>query len=180
MIEFGAGGQIVQSETTAADAPPAAEGEHAEGQDENAGGAAANPEQAAEGAQAPPPIPAVLPATNTRRKRKAKGWFCPVCRQRKSSVISYEEFADTVPAYTSCLRITTTPPSKDAIEDDHQETADITDHPLAPSSPTLPASPAPAPRGVLASLGRPGFLRPFSRQPVGDIERGQPVAAATA
>lgn len=85
---------------------------------------------------------------------------------------------DVVLAYTSCLRITTTPPSKDVVEEDQPETADITDHPLASSSPTQAA--APAPRGVLASLGRPGFLRTFSRQPATDIERGQPVAAASA
>ena len=74
MIEFGAGGTIVHndSETTApgADAP-AAEGAAAEG----------NAEGATEGA---PPVPAAVPVVpaNPRRKRKAKGWFCPVCRQR--------------------------------------------------------------------------------------------------
>lgn len=79
MIEFGAGGQIVQSESTPA---AGAEGENAEGQEENAGGASG--EQPAEGAAAlPTPIPTVMPTTNNRRKRKAKGWFCPVCRQRK-------------------------------------------------------------------------------------------------
>lgn len=79
-------------------------------------------------------------------------------------------------AYTSCLRITTMPPSKDVGENDQQEeTADIADHPLAPSSPTQPS--ASAPRGVLASLGRPGFLRTFSRQPAADLERGQPMTA---
>ena len=86
--------------------------------------------------------------------------------------------ADRSAAYTSCLRITTTPPSKDVVEDEQHETADITDHPLASPSPAVPS--APAPRGVLGSLGRPGFLRGFARQPAADLERGQPVASATA
>ncbi|KIP04716.1 hypothetical protein PHLGIDRAFT_75451 [Phlebiopsis gigantea 11061_1 CR5-6] len=139
MIEFGAGGQI----------------------DENGGETAANAEQPAEGA--PEPVPTVAPVPTTRRKRKAKGWFCPVCRQ----------------PYTSCLRITTTPPSKDVVEDEQQETADIADHPLASSSPVQPSAPAPR-SGVLGSLSRPGFLRGFARQPATDLERGQPVASATA
>lgn len=63
MVEFGAGGNIIQpEEPAAADTETAADG---------AG-------TAATGA----PISPVSP-TNTRRKRKAKGWFCPVCRQRK-------------------------------------------------------------------------------------------------
>ena len=76
MIEFGAGGQIThnESETNAT----GAEGAGAEGTagDGNAEGAATAP--AAEGA---PPVPVAAPP-NPRRKRKAKGWFCPVCRQR--------------------------------------------------------------------------------------------------
>ncbi|GJE85225.1 hypothetical protein PsYK624_013030 [Phanerochaete sordida] len=158
MIEFGAGGQIVQN-----DAAPAADGENAEGGEENAANAG---EQPADGAAAmPTPIPTVVPTTNTRRKRKAKGWFCPVCRQ----------------PYTSCLRITTTPPAKDtASENDQHESADIADHPLAPASPTQPTSPT-SRGGVLSSLGRPGFLRTLtSRQPQPDLERGQPAATAAA
>lgn len=84
MIEFGAGGQIVQSESAAAETPAPAEGDHTETQDENAGQTAAAPEQPVEATQLPTSIPTVVPTANTRRKRKAKGWFCPVCRQRKS------------------------------------------------------------------------------------------------
>ena len=83
-------------------------------------------------------------------------------------------------AYTSCLRITTTPPSKDMIEDDHVETVRTQQHPLT-AVPPAPPTPAAAPavnRGGLASLVRPGFLRPFSRQPAPDLERGQAMAAA--
>jgi hypothetical protein len=59
MVEFGAGGNITQG--VAEPAVPAVGGET---------GAAATP-----GAPATPPA-------NQRRKRKAKGWFCPICRQR--------------------------------------------------------------------------------------------------
>ena len=87
MIEFGAGGQIVQSEANAqeaneepAPAPGAAGETPAEGAQEGGEAAAGAPGVTA----APAPIPAVQPAPTaaTRRKRKAKGWFCPVCRQR--------------------------------------------------------------------------------------------------
>ncbi|OCB84863.1 hypothetical protein A7U60_g8084 [Sanghuangporus baumii] len=83
MVEFGAGGTVVQPAAAASDAeaPSNAGGE-------NVGGA--NTEG---GAQPTAPAPqTTTPAT--RRKRKAKGWFCPVCRQ----------------PYTSLLRITTAPP----------------------------------------------------------------------
>ena len=37
-------------------------------------------------AQATPNVLPIAPVPpNPRRKRRAKGWFCPVCRQRKSS-----------------------------------------------------------------------------------------------
>ncbi|KAL5499066.1 hypothetical protein ACEPAH_1584 [Sanghuangporus vaninii] len=81
MVEFGAGGTVVQ--------PVAAASADAEAPS-NTGG-----ENAGEGGAQPPAPQAPTPAT--RRKRKAKGWFCPVCRQ----------------PYTSLLRITTAaPPSK--------------------------------------------------------------------
>ncbi|EKM57540.1 uncharacterized protein PHACADRAFT_251225 [Phanerochaete carnosa HHB-10118-sp] len=162
MIEFGAGGQIVQNDATPA---AGAEGENAEANEENTGGSAGEQQPADGASPLPTPIPTVVPTTNARRKRKAKGWFCPVCRQ----------------PYTSCLRITTTPPTKDTASDkDQQETADIADHPLTPSSPSQPASPTPR-GGVLSSLSRPGFLRTLTtRQPQPDLERGQPAAAAAA
>jgi len=64
MIEFGAGGNITQS------TDPAAGGD--EGTDTPGG-------TGVPGFTANTPAP----PTNTRRKRKAKGWFCPVCRQRE-------------------------------------------------------------------------------------------------
>ena len=72
MIEFGAGGQIVQSEEPIAAGASAAEATHTEKQDENNGETAAAPEPTAEDA---PAIPAVAPATGPRRKSKAKGWL---------------------------------------------------------------------------------------------------------
>lgn len=70
MIEFGAGGNITQ----------AVEG----GVTLNDGGNPANPATPGTATASPP----VTPATNHRRKRKAKGWFCPVCRQRKCTVLA--------------------------------------------------------------------------------------------
>ncbi|KAI0720750.1 hypothetical protein C8T65DRAFT_632685 [Cerioporus squamosus] len=152
MIEFGAGGTIVHndSETTApgADAPAAE-------------GAEANAEGAAEGA---PPVPAAVPVipANPRRKRKAKGWFCPVCRQ----------------PYTSLLRITTTPPEKD----EGRDSTSIDDHVPPPSAPAV-AAPAVPPPTAQPERGRfGGLLRAFGRdrgaQP--DLERGQAPAANAA
>lgn len=88
MVEFGAGGQIVQPQQPTVP-PPAVVVD-------------SNPESNPEGTDLtspPPPLqtpntPTTPATTNIRRKRKAKGWFCPVCRQ----------------PYTSLLRITTAPP----------------------------------------------------------------------
>lgn len=79
MVEFGAGGNITQPtqvEVTPSGSETAADG-----------AAAAN---GTSGVAAPATSP--ITPTNTRRKRKAKGWFCPVCRQRKSSCLI--DFAD--------------------------------------------------------------------------------------
>lgn len=91
MVEFGAGGTIVQPE---AEAPAAGEGEGAATTD---GAAAATGGDNAEAAGSSTGVTANIPTiTNTglnnRRKRKAKGWFCPVCRQRMSHHITYYYF----------------------------------------------------------------------------------------
>lgn len=70
MVEFGAGGNIVHNETTNGTATVGAEG--------GGGSGAANTSGATEGINPPTVTP-----PNPRRKRKAKGWFCPVCRQRQ-------------------------------------------------------------------------------------------------
>lgn len=74
MVEFGAGGTLHHA-TEPEPTPPAQE--------------PAAPTPAAEGTT-PPTESATIPALVTtatpaapRRKRKPKGWFCPVCRQRK-------------------------------------------------------------------------------------------------
>jgi len=136
MVEFGAGGSLVHSETDPA--PPATtttpvptEGTVADGE------AAANAEQSATTT-----IPTTaLPAP--RRKRKAKGWFCPVCRQ----------------PYTSLLRITATPPEKDMGRDSLSQEKTV---PAAPASDSTAAATA----GSIESrgfFGRPNFLRSMSR-----------------
>jgi hypothetical protein len=76
MVEFGAGGNITQP--TQAEVPaPAPDGSETV----TDGAAAANGTDAAAAAPNSP--------INARRKRKAKGWFCPVCRQRKPSCVMY-------------------------------------------------------------------------------------------
>ncbi|KAF9219526.1 hypothetical protein BS17DRAFT_789183 [Gyrodon lividus] len=91
MVEFGAGGNIVHTEDSNASANAGTEGAGEGGANTNA--------SATEGAAAPSVV-----HPNPRRKRKAKGWFCPVCRQ----------------PYTSLLRISTTPPTKDISDDDNR------------------------------------------------------------
>ncbi|KAL5522653.1 hypothetical protein ACEPAG_8671 [Sanghuangporus baumii] len=86
MVEFGAGGTVVQP-AAAATASADAEAPSNTGGENNGG---AN----AEGGTQPTAAAPQNPTHATRRKRKAKGWFCPVCRQ----------------PYTSLLRITTAPP----------------------------------------------------------------------
>ncbi|EPS93410.1 hypothetical protein FOMPIDRAFT_1170552 [Fomitopsis schrenkii] len=150
MIEFGAGGTITHqdSETNATTGTETASAT------ENG----STPQPAADGAVPGSEANASQPAP--RRKRKAKGWFCPVCRQ----------------PYTSMLRITTTPPSKEV--DDEKRDSMSTESPVdvLPSIPAAVA--APPARGSLASLTRPGFLRAFRPgAPQPDIERGQVQAA---
>lgn len=110
MVEFGAGGQLTHEvEATAATTTTAAGAENAgaNGTENQAAGAAPAGEQA-----------------RPRRKRKAKGWFCPVCRQ----------------PYTALLRITTTPPGKRLSEDSFH----------APLPATVPVVPAPPPAAHIA------------------------------
>ncbi|OSX61076.1 hypothetical protein POSPLADRAFT_1145933, partial [Postia placenta MAD-698-R-SB12] len=143
MIEFGAGGNIVHqdSETNATTGTEPASGENA-GPTPIADGAPLGSE-----ANAPQPAP--------RRKRKAKGWFCPVCRQ----------------PYTSLLRITTNAPSKD--EEKNRDSMSEAQVAVLPQ--TQAASPT---RGGFTSLPRPGFLRAFGRpgSQQADVERGQALA----
>lgn len=72
MVEFGAGGTIVHNEDPNTTANASANTTAGEG-----GSGAANTSGATEGTNPPTVAP-----PNPRRKRKAKGWFCPVCRQR--------------------------------------------------------------------------------------------------
>ncbi|PCH35206.1 hypothetical protein WOLCODRAFT_139803 [Wolfiporia cocos MD-104 SS10] len=148
MIEFGAGGTIVHQEsetnaTAAMDATAAEAAASTQGADGAPTGSEAN---------APQPAP--------RRKRKAKGWFCPVCRQ----------------PYTSMLRITTVPPSKEE-DEKNRDSVSVEAAPQVEAQPTTPTTPTL--RGSLASMTRPGFLR-FGRTgaPPPDVERGQVATSA--
>jgi len=103
----------------------------------------------------PPILPMPAPPT-TRRKRKAKGWFCPVCRQ----------------PYTAMLRITTVAPMPQAKEIDNRlSVASASEDDGRPSEDAVPPSPEQAlPLPVTTAqpsrglgIGRPGFMRHFSR-----------------
>ncbi|PFH49886.1 hypothetical protein AMATHDRAFT_146631, partial [Amanita thiersii Skay4041] len=88
MVEFGAGGTITQSEEPVGGA--GASGSGSGGASGSAAGAAGTGTAAA----GPSGTATTGGMMTARRKRKAKGWYCPVCRQ----------------PYTSLLRITTSPP----------------------------------------------------------------------
>ncbi|KZT23663.1 hypothetical protein NEOLEDRAFT_1157187 [Neolentinus lepideus HHB14362 ss-1] len=165
MIEFGAGGTIVHSDPNDAATGGNANGVGGSG-DTNGGTGGENggPANSASEAAAMQPAP--------RRKRKAKGWFCPVCRQ----------------PYTSLLRITTTPPS--TAKDMEKRASTSTDGTESPTEniPSVPAalapSTAPASRGPLGSITTPAFLRNMSFRGTPtlppDLERGQgPQVVAT-
>jgi hypothetical protein len=154
MVEFGAGGNIVQPEEPVAPTGDAAA--------EGAQGSSAEPAVAA------PAAPIV--ANPARRKRKAKGWFCPVCRQ----------------PYTSLLRITTTSLAKEKDIDKRTSTStegiELTTFTAATTTGvTTPGTPS---RGALSSL-RPAFLRGISRGSTTaladtlppDLERGEALPA---
>lgn len=82
MVEFGAGGTIVHNDTSNTTANAGAETTPGEG-----GSAAPNTNGATEGTNPPTVTP-----PHPRRKRKAKGWFCPVCRQRQYFLRKRVEF----------------------------------------------------------------------------------------
>jgi len=156
MVEFGAGGNISQPVEPVTPVPAAA----AEGNETT--GAAAG------GADAIPPVitpmaaysptggTTVAPVTNSRRKRKAKGWFCPVCRQ----------------PYTSLLRITTAAPPpldkeaevpSDADEAQSRRAAVGTDAATAAAVDDGGTSERSGGGGLLSgAFARPGFLRNMS------------------
>jgi hypothetical protein len=68
MVEFGAGGKVARREEPESTEAPA---------DGTTAGDAAGTTAAAA------PVAAAVAPTRERRKKKAKGWFCPVCRQRE-------------------------------------------------------------------------------------------------
>ena len=133
-------------------------------------------------AQVPPSAPA---PQNPRRKRRAKGWTCPVCRQRECPSSPHAPnqcvlIGLVLPtAYTSLLRITTSPPMDIGKEGKRISTSTV-DHPLATtvqvtpaaatgqtgltpaleSTPEEPVAPVPAPPRSL----RPAFFRGLSRR----------------
>ncbi|TFK46851.1 hypothetical protein OE88DRAFT_869409 [Heliocybe sulcata] len=165
MVEFGAGGAIVHHDSNDDTTAGNADGAGGSGDANATGGENGGSANVVSEAAAPQPTP--------RRKRKAKGWFCPVCRQ----------------PYTSLLRITTAPPS--AAKDMEKRASTSTDGMESPAegTPTAPVpAAAPASRGPLGSITAPAFLRnmsfrgnnPASTTMPPDLERGQgPQAVVT-
>ncbi|KAI9567490.1 hypothetical protein HD554DRAFT_2107542 [Boletus coccyginus] len=159
MVEFGAGGNIVHNETTNGTTAAGAEGE--------GGSGAANTSGATEGINPPTVTP-----PNPRRKRKAKGWFCPVCRQ----------------PYTSLLRISTMPPTKDISDDENRGSTSIDEPENEREAAEENNDPlAAAPAGVINTL-RSGFrnltlsstTRSESDTLPRDVERGVGTGAIAA
>lgn len=143
MVEFGAGGVL----THEAEATTAAAAENADTPTGETPAAAGDVEAAA--AAAPVAAP-----ERPRRKRKAKGWFCPVCRQRMSVQLCMTTCMLTfnLTAYTALLRITTAPPGKRLSEDSFSHP------PIAIPAPAVVAeAPAESSGGVDASAGRRGL-----------------------
>ncbi|KAG7095477.1 hypothetical protein E1B28_006216 [Marasmius oreades] len=138
MVEFGAGGAITQG-TSGEEAP------NVDGTSTNHGVTEGTTEGATAGGNAENTTGAgtTTATTNPRRKRKAKGWFCPVCRQ----------------PYTSLLRITTNPPpvptsaKEERSSHSQDEEQDITDNTETngPGLP-LPATTSTTPGGSGAGL----------------------------
>ena len=153
MVEFGAGGNITQA------AEALNEGANAIMSPVTPGTATASVPSA--------PVP---PITNTRRKRKAKGWFCPVCRQRKCIILQnkIDKVYTICLAYTSMLRITTTPPPQPESKDG--EGSGTEDEGSPTTNPNGPTAEVTEFRGLLGSALRPGFLRGLS------LSRSAPVA----
>jgi len=133
MVEFGAGGTITQVAESGA------------GANANEGGITVN-------AATPGTATTPTTATNQRRKRKAKGWFCPVCRQ----------------PYTSMLRITTTPPPRSENKDNEGSGTEDEGSPATPATNLNTNNEGLG--GLLGSALRPGFLRGLS------LGRNTPVA----
>ncbi|KAG6865638.1 hypothetical protein C0991_000808 [Blastosporella zonata] len=140
MVEFGAGGNINQTaEAEAADPTP----------DPAAPAAPPATEDAAPAAAVP--VTATAPGPNARRKRKAKGWFCPVCRQ----------------PYTSLLRITTqAPPPQEQLDKE----AAAEEAAAADAANAAGAAEGARGGGILGLT--PAFLRglSFNRPPPNDVE----------
>ncbi|KAJ3784683.1 hypothetical protein GGU10DRAFT_357182 [Lentinula aff. detonsa] len=138
MVEFGAGGNITQPAEETAAGDGGADG--GEGGTPGTGAAATT---------------TTTPAV-TRRKRKAKGWFCPVCRQ----------------PYTSLLRITTNPPPEPGHKPENTASVgqDESDDEHDDLSLPLPVNAGEANSG---GVFRTGFLRITGRgngSPRGDLE----------
>jgi hypothetical protein len=78
MIEFGAGGKVARREDAAETPGTGNDGTTAETSGEPGGSGATNTLAAAATG-----VAATTIGGRERRKKKGKGWFCPVCRQRE-------------------------------------------------------------------------------------------------
>lgn len=99
MVEYGAGGQLIHpaEDTDAAAANLGGAGVDAADGD---GGVEANVDGEPASTPAQAPTPTVVPRP-PRRRRRAKGWYCPVCRQRKLLM----SFCTTTPIVSLSLEL---------------------------------------------------------------------------
>lgn len=194
MVEFGAGGQITHA-TEPAVPPPVVVAESGAIETSNgaatadAAGTVTTPVGSPTTPATAPVTPTVPPTTTTRRKRKAKGWFCPVCRQRKCHISSHlwsREYKASEThiillsplylAYTSLLRISTAAPpplekdERNSMEDGDPQNQRGQSQGVAAGTTSGDQNndqndneTAERPGGLLGgAFARPGFLRGFS------------------
>ncbi|KXN86687.1 hypothetical protein AN958_09774 [Leucoagaricus sp. SymC.cos] len=187
MVEFGAGGNITHTSEPAAPPPATVTGNSGAGEGANdtsngtpgttTTGTGGTPTVAPTSPTTAAPVTvAIPPVTAARRKRKAKGWFCPVCRQ----------------PYTSLLRISTSAPpptdkedigSLDGTDGQRQQQGGIINgmNNLTLDSTDNAETTEPRGSGILGgAFSRPGFLRGFSGLGGGNRNPSStPVAAAS-
>lgn len=95
MVEFGAGGKVGRRDDATGAATGGEEAANATG-------------MVAESTPLPPVAGGTTATGRERRKKKAKGWYCPVCRQRELRIFRFLHVdipLKNLKAYTSLLRL---------------------------------------------------------------------------
>ncbi|KDQ09378.1 hypothetical protein BOTBODRAFT_37129 [Botryobasidium botryosum FD-172 SS1] len=146
----GAAGTGAEGASGAGEGPSTgAEGQAAGAHGEAAGNnhTAAAPNEAAAAGEPTPPAPATAPR---RRKRRAKGWFCPVCRQPYTSLLRIQAITEvkTTSASSSETDFPLLPTSPDL---EKNQPSPLSPHAASPNTPNTPHTPLSA-----SQQARPG------------------------